>query len=138
MCNLGHIGVLIIELFCSFNTKPYYSDMCVYHRSRQTRAEICRHMGICCGFRVVAVREKYPGFILLFPEMRVILQLLVASVLCTHLLTHAFLQLPNTFPQMSLSYLVNTVDTDGLVCKHQGINSYSACYTLICLQMIMC
>ena len=65
------------RFFCSFNIEPYYSDMCVYHRCRQSRAEICRRMGICCGFRAVAVSEIYPGFGLLFPEMKVILHLLV-------------------------------------------------------------
>ena len=27
--------------------------------------KICRNMGICCGFRVMAARVKYLGFVLL-------------------------------------------------------------------------
>ena len=34
----------------------------------QTLVEICRNMGICCGFMAVAARGKYPGFILLDRE----------------------------------------------------------------------
>ena len=50
MFNLGHIGILIDELL-HFNIELYYADMCVYHQCSQTPAEICRNMGICCGFR---------------------------------------------------------------------------------------
>ena len=51
--------------YCGFNIEPYYSDMCVYRRCPQTLAEICSNIGICCGFRAVAAREKYPGLIAL-------------------------------------------------------------------------
>ena len=51
--------------YCSFNIEPFCSDVCGDHRRPQTLAEICRNMGICCGFRAVAAREKYPGFMLL-------------------------------------------------------------------------
>ena len=51
--------------YCGFNIEPFCSDVCGDHRRPQTLAEICRNMGICCGFRAVAAREKYPGFILL-------------------------------------------------------------------------
>ena len=34
-------------------------------------------------------------------------------------------------------YLVNTVDTDGLVLKHQGISRYSVEYTPICFQLFV-
>ena len=51
--------------YCSFNIEPFCSDVCGDHRRPQTLAEICRNMGICCGFRAVAARGKYPGFILL-------------------------------------------------------------------------
>ena len=44
---------------------PTVLDVCGYHRCPQTLAEICRNMGICCGFRAVADREKYSMFILL-------------------------------------------------------------------------
>ena len=51
--------------YCGFNIEPFCSDVCGDHRRPQTLAEICRNMGICCGFRAVAAREKYSGFILL-------------------------------------------------------------------------
>ena len=50
--------------YCGFNTEPFCSDVCGDHRRPQTLAEICRNMGICCCFRAVATRGKYPGFIL--------------------------------------------------------------------------
>ena len=50
---------------CGFNIEPICSDVCGDHRSPQTPVEICRNLGICCGFRAVAARGKYPGFILL-------------------------------------------------------------------------
>ena len=64
MCNLGHIGVLTDEFIA-----VYYSDVCVYYQCPQTLAEthVCRTMGICCGVRAVATREKYPSFILSSP-----------------------------------------------------------------------
>ena len=52
--------------YCGFNIEPFCSDVCGDHRRPQTLAEICRNMGICCGFRAMAVLGKYPGFILLF------------------------------------------------------------------------
>ena len=48
--------------YCGFNIEPFYSED---QRRPQTLAEICRNMGICCGFRAMAARDKYPGFILL-------------------------------------------------------------------------
>ena len=45
--------------------EPFCSDVCGDHRRPQTLAEICINVGICCGFRAVAARGKYPGFILL-------------------------------------------------------------------------
>ena len=50
---------------CGFITEPFCSDVCGDHRRPQTLAEICRNIGICCGFRAAAAREKYPGFVLL-------------------------------------------------------------------------
>ena len=47
--------------YCGFNIEPSCSDVC----GDQTLAEIRRNMDICCGFRAVAAREKYPGLILL-------------------------------------------------------------------------
>ena len=61
---LGRTGVLIDELL-HFNIEPFCSDVCGDHRRPQTLAEICRNMGICCGFRAVATRENL-GFILLY------------------------------------------------------------------------
>ena len=51
--------------YCGFNIEPFCSEVCGDHRRPQTPAEKCRNMGICGGFRAVAAREKYPGFILL-------------------------------------------------------------------------
>ena len=48
-----------------FNIEPFCSDVCWDHRRPQTLSEICRNMDSCCGFRAVAVREKYPGLTLL-------------------------------------------------------------------------
>ena len=50
--------------YCGFNIEPFCSEMCGDHWRPQTLAEICRNMGICCGFRALAARGKYPGFIL--------------------------------------------------------------------------
>ena len=51
--------------YCGFNIEPFCSDVCGDHRRLHALAEICRNMGICCGFRAVATRKKYPGFTLL-------------------------------------------------------------------------
>ena len=47
--------------YCGFNIEPFCSDVCGDHRRPQTLAEICRNMGICCGYRAVAAREKISG-----------------------------------------------------------------------------
>ena len=39
--------------YCGFNIELFCSDVCGEYRRPQTLAEICRNMGICCGFRVV-------------------------------------------------------------------------------------
>ena len=59
MCNVAHTFSL------RFNTEFYYSDVSRYQGSTQTFAKKIRNMGICCGFRTVSTREKYPGSILL-------------------------------------------------------------------------
>ena len=46
---------------CGFNIEPFCSDVCGDHRRPQTLAEICRNMGICCGFRAAAARENIRG-----------------------------------------------------------------------------
>ena len=51
--------------YCGFNIESFCSDVCGDRRRLQTLAEICRNMSICCGFRAVAAREKYPVFVLL-------------------------------------------------------------------------
>ena len=61
MRNLGRTGLLIDELVRVFYIEPFCSDVCGDHRRPQALAEICRNMGICCSFRAVAAREKYPG-----------------------------------------------------------------------------
>ena len=40
------------------------------HRRHQTLAEMCRNMGICYGFRSMAARVKYPGFMKLCRNCR--------------------------------------------------------------------
>ena len=50
--------------YCDFNIEPFCSDVCGDRWRPQTLAKICRNMGICYGFRAVAARGKYPGFIL--------------------------------------------------------------------------
>ena len=44
-----------------FNIEPFYSDVCGDYRRPQTLAEICRIIGIYCGFKSVAAGVKYPG-----------------------------------------------------------------------------
>ena len=48
--------------YCGFTIQLSCSDVCGDHRRPQTLAEIRRNMGICYGFRSVAARVKYPGF----------------------------------------------------------------------------
>ena len=54
--------------YCGFNIEPFCSDVCGDHRRPHTLAEICRNMGICCGFRAVAAKEKYSGSSYSWPE----------------------------------------------------------------------
>ena len=56
--------------YCGFNIEPLCSDVCGDHRRPQTLAEICKNMGICCGYRAVAAREKYPGFMLFIARIQ--------------------------------------------------------------------
>ena len=56
----GHFHWRIIAVL----TNSYCSDVCGYHRRPQTLTEICRNMVICDGFRAVAARGKYSGFVL--------------------------------------------------------------------------
>ena len=60
-----------LNSYCGLNIEPYYFKVCGYRRSPQTLVEICRDMGICGAFRVVSVREKYPGFILLSTPFKI-------------------------------------------------------------------
>ena len=63
MCNLGHTDIITVQLLrISHKILLFYAFG--YHRRPQTLAEICRNMGICCGFTAVAARGKYPGFVL--------------------------------------------------------------------------
>ena len=61
MCNMGHTGILIDELL-RFKHRTLLSDVCGDHWCPQTLVEICRNTSICCGFRAVAAREKYPSY----------------------------------------------------------------------------
>ena len=60
MHNLGRTVVSIDN--CGFNIQPFCSDVCGDHRRPQTLAEMCRNMAFCYGFRSMAARVKYPGF----------------------------------------------------------------------------
>ena len=62
MHNLGRTVVLIDKSFW-FQHTILCSDVCGDHRRPQTLAEMCRDMGICYGFRSMAARVKYPGFV---------------------------------------------------------------------------
>ena len=64
VCAIWEAQAFSLMNYCGFNIEPFCSDVCGNHRRPQTLAEICRDMGVCCGFRAVATREKYPGFIL--------------------------------------------------------------------------
>ena len=61
VCAIWDAQAFSLMNYCGFNIEPFCSDVCGDHRRPQTLAEICRNMGICCGFRAVAAREKYPG-----------------------------------------------------------------------------
>ena len=60
MRNLGRTGILIDELLRFQHRNLLF--WCVWRSL--TLEEICINMDICCGFRAVAAREKYPGLIL--------------------------------------------------------------------------
>ena len=63
-CAIWETYAFSLKNYCGFNTKSYCSYVCGYHRRPQTLAEIWRNMGIWFGFRAVAARGKYPGFML--------------------------------------------------------------------------
>ena len=65
VCTIWDAQSFKLTNYCGFNIQPSCSDMCGDHRRPQTLAEMCRNMGICYGFRSVAARVKYPGFIYL-------------------------------------------------------------------------
>ena len=65
VCAIWDAQTFQLMHYCGFNVEPFCSDVCGDHRRPQTLAEICKNMGICCGYRAVAAREKYPGFMLL-------------------------------------------------------------------------
>ena len=64
-CAIWDTQAFPLKGHCGFNIKPYCSDVYEYHQCPQTLAEICKNMGVCCGFRTVAARGTYPGFRLL-------------------------------------------------------------------------
>ena len=51
----------LIDDYCGFKIQTFCSDVRGDHRRSQTLAEMCKN--ICCGFRSVAARVKYPGFL---------------------------------------------------------------------------
>ena len=61
MHNLGRT-VVLIDKYCGFNIQPFCYDVCGDHRCPQNLAEMPRNMGICYGFKSMAARVKYPGF----------------------------------------------------------------------------
>ena len=67
MCAICVTLAFSLKNYCGSYTKSYCYDVCGYHRHPQTLAEIFRNMGICCVFRAVATRGKYPGFMSLWP-----------------------------------------------------------------------
>ena len=52
-----------LKRYCGFNRELFFFNVCKCPRSPQTLASICRSIDIYGGFRAVAAREKYPGFI---------------------------------------------------------------------------
>ena len=59
----GRTGIFVEELLRFQNNVVLF--WCLWTSPvPQNLAEICRNMGICCGFRAAA-REKYPEFVLL-------------------------------------------------------------------------
>ena len=54
VCASWDTQALSLRNYCGFNSRSYCTDACGYHQCPQTLAEICRNMGICCGFRGVA------------------------------------------------------------------------------------
>ena len=65
VCTIWDTQVRSLTGNCVLNTGPYCSDVWGYQQSPRTRAEICRNMSICSGFRAVASTGNYPGFNLL-------------------------------------------------------------------------
>ena len=61
VCAIWDAHAFQLMNYCGFNIEPFCSDLCGGHRRPQTLAEICRNMGICCGFRAVAARENIRG-----------------------------------------------------------------------------
>ena len=59
---------------CGFNIEPLCSDVCGDDRRPQNLVEICRNIDICSGFRAMAATEKYPGLILLNPNLQTLKQ----------------------------------------------------------------
>ena len=83
--------IFSLKNYCCINTTSHCSDVCGYNRCPQTLAEICRNMGICCGLRAVAAREKYPRFILFSKNHFTIL------VNCTRIVRNSELDTYNRF-----------------------------------------
>ena len=64
VCAIWDTRLFLLKNYCGFNSKSCCSGVCGYDRCPQSLAEICRNIGNCCGFRAVADRGKYPGFML--------------------------------------------------------------------------
>ena len=61
-----HFHWRIIVVLTQNPTVLMFVDIC---GTPKTLVEICRNMGICCSFRAVAARRKYPGFMLFIVQV---------------------------------------------------------------------
>ena len=64
VCPIWDAQAFWLMNYCGFNIVHFGSDVYGDHQRPQTPAELCRNMDICFGFRAVATRVRYPGFIL--------------------------------------------------------------------------
>ena len=62
VCTIWYAQAFQLMNYCGFNIQPFCCDVCEDHRRPQTLAEMCRNMGICCGFRSMTAKVKYLGF----------------------------------------------------------------------------
>ena len=117
--------------YCGFNIEPFCSDVCGDHRCPQTLAEIhvCRNMGICCGFRAVAARGKYLGFILLpsgecckTSQMSTLVQVMAwCSQVTSHYLSQCWPRSMSPYPSGLSGQITLKIDIKVTHCKSDRI-----------------